>query len=71
MCTSEVEVDIRTFAAEAGTQMPELEAGTSTFGEEVGTHMSEVEVDRRASQVEADRCIPLEVADSRLQAVAV
>jgi hypothetical protein len=31
--------------------------------------MSEVGADRRVSQVEADRCIPAEVADSRLRAV--
>jgi hypothetical protein len=49
--------------------MFELEAGTSTSGPEAGTRMSEVPVDRHASQLGADRCIPVGVADSRLQVV--
>jgi len=49
--------------------MSELEAGTSTSGQEAGIHMSELGADRRASQEEACRCIPAEVADSRFRAV--
>lgn len=40
--------------------MSQVAAGTSTSGEEAGIRMSEVE---------ADRCIPAEVADSRFRAV--
>jgi hypothetical protein len=49
--------------------MSELEADTSTSGLEAGIRMSEVGADRRASQMEACRCIPAEVADSRFRAV--
>lgn len=48
--------------------MSEPEAGTSTSGQEAGVRMSELGADRRASQVEACRCIPAEVADSRFRA---
>ena len=58
--------------------MSELVADTSTSGQEAGIRMPEVGdcmsrsgvgAGTRASQVEADRCIPAEVADSRFRAV--
>jgi hypothetical protein len=49
--------------------MSGLVVDTSTSGLEVGIRVSEVGADRRASQVEACRCIPAEVADSRFRAV--
>ena len=49
--------------------MSGLEVDTSTSGLEAGIRVSEVGADRRASQVEACRCIPVEVADSRFRAV--
>ena len=54
---------------EVGTRTSELVADTSTSGQEAGIRMSELGADRRASQVEACRCIPVEVADSRFRAV--
>ena len=49
--------------------MSELVADTNTSGQEAGIRMSELGADRRASQMEACRCIPAEVADSRFRAV--
>ena len=49
--------------------MFELVADTSTSGQEAGIRMSELGADRCASQVEACKCIPAEVADSRFRAV--
>jgi hypothetical protein len=49
--------------------MFEMVADTSTSEQEAGIRMSELGVDTRASQVEAGRCIPAEVADSRFRAV--
>jgi len=68
-CTSAVEVGTRTSELEAGTRTSELEAGTSTSGQEAGVRVSELGADTRASHVEACRCIPAKVADSRFRAV--
>ena len=64
-----MEVGTRTSELAAGIRMFELVADTSTSGREAGMCMSEFGAGRRASQVEACRCIPVEVADNRCRAV--